>query len=46
MTNSVEVKKSVKKKKVAVPGEMETMIIIPNRIKNQNGEIVLSVKEL
>ena len=37
---------SVKKKKVAVPGEMETMIIIPNRIKNQNGEIVLSVKEL
>ena len=37
---------SVKKKKVAVPGEMETMIILPNRIKNQNGEIVLSVKEL
>ena len=37
---------ALKKKKVAVPGEMETMIIIPNRIKNQNGEIVLSVKEL
>ena len=37
---------ALKKKKVAVPGEMETMIVIPNRIKNQNGEIVLSVKEL
>ncbi len=37
---------ALKKKKVAVPGEMETMIILPNKIKNQNGEIVLSVKEL
>ncbi len=34
-----------KNKNVVVPGEMETMIIIPNKIKSQDGEIVLSVKE-
>ena len=34
-----------KVKNVVTPGEMETMMILPNTIKNQGSEIVLSVKE-